>query len=85
MKRRMIGWMLIAGTRLLWVVVGFLVVRQGLIRAEADPMSDTGVSFGSVFLIGWVVPGMVLLTGVVMVFLVWLRRGGGVYAEKLKS
>jgi hypothetical protein len=56
-----------------------------LIRAEADPMSDTGASFGSVFLIGWVVPGMVLLTGVVMVFLVWLRRGGGVYARKLKS
>ncbi len=49
MKRRMIGWMLIAGTILLWVVVGFLVVRQGLIRAEANPMGDTGGLLGLCF------------------------------------
>jgi len=65
---------LIAGTVTLWSVLAALIIRQCNMLNEADPMSDTGLSFGYTLMVHIAVPGLLAITLVVIGVLAWLKR-----------
>ena len=71
--RRIIQFILIAGTSALWIALAFLIVRQRHLLDVADPMNDTGISFGYTFLTHFAAPGLLGMTAIVIGILVWMK------------
>jgi hypothetical protein len=63
--RRPIQLALIFGTVTLWMSLAFLIIRQRHLVDGADPMSDTGLSFGYAFLTHFAAPGLLGVIAVV--------------------
>ena len=57
-----------------WVVVLSLIVRQRYLLQAVDPHSDTGVSFGYVFLLGFVTPALLGISILVACVFAWKSR-----------
>jgi hypothetical protein len=74
---------LIASTATLWSVLAALIIRQRYMLNKADPMSDTGLSFGYTFLVQIAAPGLLAITLVVMVALAWMKRCSRLRALRL--
>ena len=80
--RRPIQIALIAVTVMLWIALAFLIVRQRHLLEVADPMSDTGISFGYAFLIHFAAPGLLGMTAIVACILAVMERGLGRHRKR---
>lgn len=80
--RRPIQIALIAVTVVLWVSLAFLIIRQRHLLNVADPMSDTGISFGYAFLTRFAAPGLLGMTAIVACILAVMARGSGRYQQR---
>lgn len=65
---------LIFGALASWFALGTLIVRQHRLMEVADPMRDTGLSFGYVFLTRFASLALVVLTAIIMAILAWMKR-----------
>jgi hypothetical protein len=83
--RKPIQIALIIGTALLWIALAFLIVRQWHLLDVADPMRDTGISFGYGFLIQFAAPAMLVLTVLVVCLLGVMERGSRQRLNELES
>lgn len=72
--RKTLKIVLIATTVAAWIVLALMIVRQSRLLAHADPMRDTGLSFGYVMLINFGIPALLGVTIVIAVILIWINR-----------
>lgn len=72
--RKIIQIVLIAGTLALWIALGILIMRQRHLLDVADPMRDTGLSFGYTCLTQFAPLGMLGLTAIVGCILGVMKR-----------
>lgn len=75
MMRTILQWTLILGIVASWAGLAILIIRQHQLLETADPMRDTGLSFGYVFLIGFAAPGLLGMTAILAAVLFLLKRG----------
>jgi hypothetical protein len=73
--RKAIQIILIAGVVASWMALAFLIIRQRHLLEAADPMRDTGLSFGLAFLAGVAPLGLLIATAIVTWILVKMKRG----------